>query len=335
MNSSLNNLIGVLTSHVQKDTENLEVYSLLGSLLREAGSWTKAVKIHRNILAKPLLKKSLKIEILTELAKDHHAGGNLDEAKKCLDEALKLDHKNSDALSLLLDIQRKASNFEDAVETAEKTEKLDPKIFSSIYTEYAEKLLEEGQVGKAKKILKKAISIHADNIGALTLMGDACMKEEDYQNAISNYFTAISRNPAYTSMILKRVENAFFQSNSFDELSSKLREELYSKGDNSDMHHFLGQFLKKRRLSKEAKQEFKKAIEFNPTHLDAREELIKAYLEEKDIEGLMGEFKNLFQEIKKNLSYICTKCSNREKFPRWKCPSCGAFDSYEKTIFLF
>ena len=56
MKISNGQFIGILADYVNKNPEDVEVYSLLGTMLREAGFILKAVKIHRNILAKPVLK---------------------------------------------------------------------------------------------------------------------------------------------------------------------------------------------------------------------------------------------------------------------------------------
>jgi lipopolysaccharide assembly protein B len=328
-------LIGILTEYVNKNQDDTEFYSLLGSVLREAGYILKAVKIHRNILAKPSLNKQAKLKNMVELAKDLSAHGNFDQSKKLAEKVLETDSKNQDALNLTLHIAIKRGDFETAADMAEKMPNLDPKIMSSVYTDCAAGLFSKGQHHKARKYLKKAIAKHKDNLDAYIYLGDCELKDKKYKEAIENYFEAINRNQAYTTYVITRIENAFYQNNAFNEYSTRIRQELSEKVDNSDMHYALGKFLKKRHLADEAQYEFKKAIEFNPTHIEAREEMVNALLDAKNTDRLRSELKDFFTEIRKNMFYFCTKCSNREREIRWKCPVCGSFDTYEKRIFLF
>ena len=328
-------MIGILTEYVNKNQDDIEFYSLLGTVLREAGFILKAVKIHRNILAKPLLKKSVRLKNMLELAKDLYANGNTEQTQKLVEKVLKEDSRNQEALNLNLSLAIKKKEYETAVEFAEKMPALDPKILSSAYTDYGIDLLLRNEINKAKKYLKKAIAKHKENLDAYIFLGDAELRDKKYKDAIENYFEAINRNSAYTPYVISRIENAFYQNNAFNDYSTRIREELAEQVDNSDMHFALARFLKKRHLLDEAQREFKKAIEFNPTHIEAREEYINSLFDGKGSEKLRAEIKDFFTEIKKNLFYFCTKCSNREKNIVWKCPVCGTFDSYEKRIFLF
>ena len=335
MENFQDNFIKLLAEYVNKNPDDMEVYSILGTMLRETGYSLKAAKIHRNILAKPLLKKGFRIDVTVELAKDLLIYGNVEQARKLIESVIKSDSKSKKALRILFEIEKREGNLEKAVDAIEKVDGFDELEISSTYSDFAQALIEKGDTHKAKKALKRAISADSANIEAYILMGDAELKEENYKSAIENYFSAIDRDPAYTAVVLGKIENAFYQSNSFDDLSVRLREELSAKNDNADMHYALGRFLAKRRLPKEAKTQFKKAIEFNPTHIEAREELLNYLIEEKDAERIKSETKEFFSEIKKNTYYFCTKCGQREKVIRWKCPSCGTSNAFEKRILLF
>jgi len=261
--------------------------------------------------------------------------GNTEQTEKLVKSILKLDSKNRDALLIQFNLKMKDGKLEEGADIGEKIPDLDPKILSSVYTDCAGEFLVKGDTGKAKKYLRKALAVHKENIEALTFLGDCELKDEKYKDAIASYFQAIDKNPAYTSSIIGKIENAFYQSNSFDELSTRLREELSEKIDNPEMHFALGKFLKKRRLLSEARDEYKRALEFNPTHLEAREEILGMLFEEKNFDRLKSELRDLFNEIRKNTYYFCNKCSHRDKILRWKCTNCGEFDSYEKRVFLF
>jgi len=328
-------IIGLLSEYVEKNPADLEFYSLLGTMFRESGLALKAAKIHRNILAKPSIKKKFKVKTLAELAKDMFSIGNFEHAQNLVDDVLKIDSKNTDALAIQYELNKSRGAMGKAVEIAEKTLDIDKKVLSSLYTDYARQLIESNDLGKARKTLKKALQNCAENIDAQILQGDLELKAQKYKDAIDSYFKAIEMNQSYTPSILKKIENAFYLSSSYDDFSTRMREELEYKNDNPDLHTGLGKFLKKRLLAEEAKDEFKKALEFNPTHLKARDELIETLLDEKNIPALKEELSELFSEIYKNMYYFCTKCSNRDKTPSWKCPVCGSFDTYEKMVFLF
>ncbi len=328
--------INLLSDHIHDNPSDMESYIIFGTVYREQGQILKAIKIHSNILAKPDLKKNVKIRTMVELANDFYSQGNLPKSKNIIDETLKLDSKNRQALYLLFKIYKKTHDFEKAVSILEKISKTDTKILADTYLLCAKKLIAQKEPSKARKYIKKALNKWPENIEAHTLYGDALLLERDYKEAVNKYFEALRLDYTFTSFIIKKVQNAFYQSGSFDDFSKKIREELSLRYDNSDLHLELGRFLLKKHLSKEAKDEFAKALDFNPTNFEAREELLKI---EAENNGLTGKTKkmidDLFQELKQNTYYFCTKCSNREKEIHWKCPSCASFNSYEKRIFLF
>lgn len=328
-------IINILTKYLDKNPHDQELYSILGSALRESGEPLKASKIHRNILARPKLKKDFAQKMLVELAKDLVESADYKQADRIISDILKKESKNQEALKLLLTVHLKNREYEKAISVSEKLKSMEPKKLSSLYTDSAGDYLAKGDISKAKKMIKKALSHHPENIEAYILMGDIDLQKRDYKNAINNYFAAIDRDPTYTATVLKKVEDAYFQSNSFDELGARLKEELHSKTDNPDILYSLGKFLKKKNLLEKAKEELNRALEFNPTHIEAREELLQILSEERNLDKMDNEINELFTEMKKNMTYFCTNCSNREKHSKWKCPVCGSFNSYEKRIFLY
>ena len=60
--------------------EAVETYLALGALFRRTGDLARAIRLHRNMLLRPGLEPSRRVEVERELAHDYRRGGMLDEA---------------------------------------------------------------------------------------------------------------------------------------------------------------------------------------------------------------------------------------------------------------
>jgi len=85
--------------------QTIDVHLAMASVVRRRGEVDKAIRIHQNLLASPVLNKSNKQLIELELARDYQVAGLLDRAESLLQQiADKRGLQEQSALELLLDL---------------------------------------------------------------------------------------------------------------------------------------------------------------------------------------------------------------------------------------
>ena len=79
--------------------DTLETHLALGNLLRRKGEVDRAIKVHQNLLARPVLSAEQQASAHMELALDYMAAGLLDRAERLLLDLVKENHSLKDKAS--------------------------------------------------------------------------------------------------------------------------------------------------------------------------------------------------------------------------------------------
>jgi len=81
LNEQPDKAVDVFIKMLEVDTDTVETHLALGSLFRRRGEVDRAIRIHQNLIARPNLTKSQRIESLRELGQDYLRAGVLDRAE--------------------------------------------------------------------------------------------------------------------------------------------------------------------------------------------------------------------------------------------------------------
>ena len=104
---------------VDMDTNNIKAYLRLGQVLRESGNATNALKIHKGLTIRQNLSFYDKLELYKNISLDYFDLGEMEKAIEQASKLLKLDSKNSWAISQQITYHIKLNNWEKATEYLE------------------------------------------------------------------------------------------------------------------------------------------------------------------------------------------------------------------------
>jgi lipopolysaccharide biosynthesis regulator YciM len=141
------------------DNDTVDTHLALGNLVRRRGEVDRAIRIHQNLLARPVLSSDHRAQTELELARDYLAAGLLGRAENLL---LELTRKNGSdrqvAQQMLLEIYQRESDWEHAVEVGRELARHDRSVrtpLAHFQCELAELALHESDLRSARAALAK------------------------------------------------------------------------------------------------------------------------------------------------------------------------------------
>jgi len=172
------------------DNDTVDTHLALGSLVRRRGEVDKAIRIHQNLLARPVLSSDHRIQTELELARDYLVAGLLGRAENLL---LELSRKSGTekqvAQELLLEIYQREQEWEKAVAIGKELSRSNRSIRTQLahfQCELAQKSLDEGDLRTARSALSKASGFSSNCarvflVGAQVAFGEKRYKEVQRQ----------------------------------------------------------------------------------------------------------------------------------------------------------
>jgi len=108
----------VLVQMVEVDPDTVELHLALGSLFRRRGEVDRAIRVHRNIIARSGLSEILRAQATLELGRDFLKAGLLDRAELLFQQLLDARRYDDDARAHLIDLYQQEKEWGKAAELA-------------------------------------------------------------------------------------------------------------------------------------------------------------------------------------------------------------------------
>mgnify|MGYP000499612872 FL=1 len=96
--------VDVFIKLMEVDSDTVETHLALGGLFRRRGEVDRAIKIHKNLIARPQLTAEYRQQALLELGEDYLSAGVFDRAEEIFINLSQTDKSNDRCLTLLLQI---------------------------------------------------------------------------------------------------------------------------------------------------------------------------------------------------------------------------------------
>ena len=315
---------------VKINNESLELHFVLGSLYRRTGQLDKAINLHIDLLETRELSQQQQESVKAELALDYFKAGLYDRSEELL-LILNKDSYHQFSLNTLLDIYSKEREWNKAITTATKLEKISGISFreniSHFYCEIAVVHILEKNNNEANVLLRKALDEYKNCVRANILLGDICESEEKFEEAISYWKKVEYQQPDYLGLVASKILNAY-------QRLEMVNEGLTVLSGYYDLYKLktLLSILYSAIMSNEGPEK---------AETIARNELIQRpslsaldQLFEAQAIGKTSEISNieLIQQTIKNAIgdrrfYSCKKCGFKAKQFHWNCPSCNSWES--------
>ena len=342
LNEQPDKALEVFIDLVDVDTETVETHLVLGNMFRRRGEVDRAIRIHQNLIARPALAALDKSTALLELAKDYLKAGLLDRAETLLNDVIEIGLQTDEAYPLLLGLYEQEKEWNLAIETTKKLEKVQGKKMNHITAHYyceltevalenydsvdePQKLTNQSAGQTAKQLAKKALSYDKQCARANVLLGHIAMSEEHYKHAIKFYIAVAKQKPEYLPEVFANLREAFLRMNDyqgFKQFLLAIKDNNLSgltltnllvnlSEDDAEKKMILGWLLEKSELS---------LLEVNG--------FLKSKASDHDSISEMGLYKiqeSVEQFVSGRSTHQCKQCGFHGKLLYWQCPSCHSW----------
>lgn len=331
LNEQSDKAVDTFIKILEVDTETVETHLALGVLFRRRGEIDRAIRLHQNLIARPNLASSQKLQALLALGRDYYCAGLLDRAERLFFEVV--HHDDSEyarvAVRYLLEIYQQQKRWEIAIKSAKKISKWDNKIVKNIahyYCELAQNLLNtQGNPKEVIKFLEFALKYDPQCVRASLIKGKLAIMAEKWEQAITIYQSIKKQDPDYITETLEPLNHCYLQHQSgavglLSYLLETLTEhvqtpislaivKLIQEKDNDKALQFLTQQL-------QAKPSLSGLYQLVDLHLAQENSSLT------DKENLIS-LKDLIKKLMENKPvYRCLSCGFNSKILDWLCPAC-------------
>jgi len=321
------------TKSVQINSDTIETYVALGHLYRSKGDIERAIRIRQGIILRPNLDKGIRLRAIFDLGLDYRKGGFLNRAILAFQEVLEDDPNNIEALEQIERIYEDIYNWEKGFKTRQAISKLvkgdHRHILAHQQTELGKIQEKNGDMVRAEKSYKKAISIFDRCVDVYLHLGDLYFSQQRHKKALSTWKRVVDVVPQFTFLAYQRLEKAYSKMKNLKGVEDILRESARRNSD-SFTHLALARYLYKKGEADSALGELNQAIKSVPSFLNARKFMGEILLKEGRNEEALEAYKNLLLILDfPYLKFQCSNCGYRPDELVWKCPQCLKWDSID------
>lgn len=321
-----------LTIAARKDTEAIEIYLILGNLLREKGQLERAIQIHQSILHRPGLSGDERAHALLCLGMDFKRAGFRNRAMDTFQEVVALDSENAYALSNLIKIYEAEHDWKQALETQEKlfqvTGELDTTLKAFLYDQIGQAAAQAEEGLLAVRSFEDAIRTEPHVSAPYLHYGDMLESQGRLEEAEAQWLALASDNPRLAYLVfdrLRRVREKLGRGEAMTELFKSVID-----ADDNDWRAHLA-LARDRKEGGKADGAFgllMEAVRTNPHALAVHVEVWRSL-------ALMDEparVQTYLDEVARSAlfldPYVCMKCNYRANGILWRCPHCQEWNTF-------
>ncbi|WP_428624459.1 lipopolysaccharide assembly protein LapB [Sedimenticola sp.] len=332
LNEQPDKAIDVFIKMLEVDSDTVETHLALGNLFRRRGEVDRAIRIHQNLIARPMLNREQRAQALLELGQDYMKAGLFDRAESLFNELGEMNMFQAQALENLLTIYQQEKDWDKCLQVAkrlgQRTGKSRRRECAHYYCELAEEARFRKDLIKASQLLKKAQLSDEGCVRATILQGEIEASDGSAKNAIRILRQVEKQDPAYISEVLPAIIDCYREMGNRAELVRYLRQ-LYEK------HHSVSSVLALTDFIQEDEGE-EAAIQFLTGYLHAHpnleglDRMVTLSLKKGMSEGFESLLilQHILNKILENrAAYQCISCGFTAKTLHWQCPSCKAWSS--------
>ncbi|EPV8448771.1 lipopolysaccharide assembly protein LapB [Klebsiella michiganensis] len=318
---------------LKEDTGTVEAHLTLGNLFRSRGEVDRAIRIHQSLMESASLTYDQRLLAVQQLGRDYMAAGLYDRAEGMFKQLMDETDFRLSALQQLLQIYQATSDWQSAIEVAERLVKLGKEKhrgeIANFWCELALQQMAGNDLDKAMALLKKGAAADRNSARVSIMMGRVWMEKGDYAKAVENLERVIEQDKELVGETLEMLQTCYQQLGKTDEWEAFLRrcaEE--NTGATADL--MLAQILEQREGVDAAQNYVTRQLERHPT-MRVFHKLIDYHINEAE-EGRakesLGVLRHMVgEQVRSKPRYRCQKCGFTAHTLYWHCPSCRSWST--------
>ena len=318
---------------LKEDTGTVEAHLTLGNLFRSRGEVDRAIRIHQSLMESASLTYDQRLLAVQQLGRDYMAAGLYDRAEGMFKQLVDETDFRLSALQQLLQIYQATSDWQSAIEVAERLVKLGKEKhrgeIANFWCELALQQMAGNDLDKAMALLKKGAAADRNSARVSIMMGRVWMEKGDYAKAVESLERVIEQDKELVGETLEMLQTCYQQLGKTDEWEAFLRrcaEE--NTGATADL--MLAQILEQREGVDAAQNYVTRQLERHPA-MRVFHKLIDYHINEAE-EGRAKESLGVLrqmvgEQVRSKPRYRCQKCGFTAHTLYWHCPSCRSWST--------
>ncbi|MDC9592382.1 lipopolysaccharide assembly protein LapB [Xenorhabdus sp. IM139775] len=318
---------------LKEDSSAFEAHLTLGNLFRSRGEVERAIRIHQSLMESASLTFEQRLLAIRQLGQDYMAAGVYDRAENMFVQLIDETDFRESAFNSLLTIYQSTSDWNKAIDIAEKLVKLGKHHFreeiAHFYCELALQCMGSDDFTDAIGYLNKASQADKNCARTSIMLGRIYMAQGEYLKATHALKRILDQDKQLVSESLPMLQECYHQLSLPDEWQSFVQRCVDEKcGAIAELH--LAEILEKKEGREVAQIYINRQLERHPT-MRLFYRLMDYHLAEAE-EGRAKEslilLRNMVgEQICTKPDYRCHKCGFTSRSLYWHCPSCRSWDS--------
>ena len=315
------------------DPDTLELHFALGSLFRRRGELDRAIRIHQSLVERADLAQDQRMKALYELGEDFLKAGLLDRAEEVFGRLESGVHA-LDALRKLLEIQVLTKDWQQAIVTTQRLEKLgclsQNANTAHYYCELAAAAMLRGEREAARGHLEQALKENRRSARACLQLGDLEAQAGQDEAAISAWRRIEDINPSFLPIAAERLIQAHVRLGRHEE-GVRLLLAYLEQRPSPDLLHLLFQTVAAHQGWGAACELAAGELKRNPS-LRALDDYLQASnaLQAESAEGRVESRLAqdlVHRQVSQAAYYQCGECGFKARQFFWQCPACARWES--------
>lgn len=316
---------------LKEDTGTVEAHLTLGNLFRSHGEVDRAIRIHQSLMESASLTYDQRLLAVQQLGRDYMAAGLYDRAEDMFKQLVDETDFRLGALQQLLQIYQATSDWQSAIEVAERLVKLGKEKhrgeIANFWCELALQQMAANDLDKAMALLKKGAAADRNSARVSIMMGRVWMEKGDYAKAVESLERVIDQDKELVGETLEMLQTCYQQLGKADEWEVFLRR-CVEENAGATAELMLAQILEQREGVEAAQNYVTRQLERHPT-MRVFHKLMDYHLNEAE-EGRakesLGVLRNMVgEQVRSKPRYRCQKCGFTAHTLYWHCPSCRSW----------
>ncbi|AFJ99378.1 lipopolysaccharide assembly protein LapB [Cronobacter sakazakii] len=318
---------------LREDTGTVEAHLTLGNLFRSRGEVDRAIRIHQSLMESASLTYDQRLLAVQQLGRDYMAAGLYDRAEGMFNQLVDETDFRVGALQQLLQIYQATSDWQKAIDAAERLVKLGKEHqrveIAHFYCELALQAMSNEDMDRAMSLLKKGAAADRNSARVSIMMGRIFMARGDYAHAVEMLEKVISQDRELVSETLEMLQVCYQQLGKPDEWAEFLRR-CVEENTGAEAELMLAQVLEQREGADSAQIYITRQLQRHPT-MRVFHRLMDYHLHEAEEgrakESLMVLRDMVGEQVRTKPRYRCQKCGFTAFTLYWHCPSCRAWST--------
>ncbi|POU01887.1 MULTISPECIES: lipopolysaccharide assembly protein LapB [Enterobacteriaceae] len=318
---------------LKEDTGTVEAHLTLGNLFRSRGEVDRAIRIHQTLMESASLSYDQRLLAVQQLGRDYMAAGMYDRAEDMFNQLVDETDFRIGALQQLLQIYQATSEWQKAIDVAERLVKLGKDKqrgeIAHFYCELALQQMGNDDMDRAMALLKKGAAADRASPRVSIMMGRVFMAKGDYAKAVESLLRVIDQDKELVSETLEMLQTCYLQLGKTEEWAEFLTRCVEENvGATADL--MLAEIIDQREGQDQAQVTVTRQLQRHPT-MRVFHKLMDYHLHDAEEgrakESLMALRDMVGEQIRSKPRYRCQKCGFTAYTMYWHCPSCRAWST--------